>query len=124
MTDITSLEAALEAERTQIIADLTSIATFNEHTGDWEAVPDTTEMGEVDENAEADVVEEWNERRATVAALETTFNDIERALAKIAEGTYGTCEICGRSIETDRLEVLPSARTCETHMGDELELSL
>jgi len=124
MTDTTSLKAALEAERTQIIADLKSIAAFNEHTGDWEAVPDTSEMGEVDENTEADVVEEWNERRATVAALETTFNDIERALAKISEGTYGTCEICGRSIETDRLEVLPSARTCETHMGDELELSL
>jgi RNA polymerase-binding transcription factor DksA len=124
MTDTTSMKATLEAERAQLLTDLRTIAVHDPATGDWEAIPDTSEMGEVDENTEADVIEAWNERRATVAALEITLRDIELALEKLTVGTYGTCEICGRSIESDRLEVLPSARTCETHMGDELELAL
>lgn len=36
----------------------------------------------------------------------------ERALRKVAEGTYGTCATCGKSIEAARLKALPHASLC------------
>ena len=64
------------------------------------------------------------ERRATLSALETEYRDIKRALQKIADGNYGTCEICGEPIEEDRLNFKPTARTCTKHMNDESQLPL
>ncbi|MFX8999762.1 TraR/DksA C4-type zinc finger protein [Acinetobacter baumannii] len=36
--------------------------------------------------------------------------EIEDALRRIDEGTYGICERCGRPIDERRLEALPTAR--------------
>src|SRR5690242_8201439 len=37
---------------------------------------------------------------------------IERALAKMASGNFGSCEECGEEIPPKRLMVLPEARLC------------
>lgn len=37
---------------------------------------------------------------------------LNRALAKIAQGTYGICTQCGQTIERDRLERVPEAEIC------------
>ncbi len=37
---------------------------------------------------------------------------VERALARVAEKTYGICESCGNAIPVARLEVLPYATEC------------
>jgi DnaK suppressor protein len=37
---------------------------------------------------------------------------IDKALAKIAEGTYGLCDRCGNPIEKARLKALPYANLC------------
>lgn len=124
MTDYASFKSLLETERARIIKDLTSIAVYDKVTGDWEAIPDAGELEESDENSAADAVEAWSERHATVSALETTFQDIERALEKITSGTYGFCEVGGEPIESERLEILPTARTCTVHMEQEDLLSL
>lgn len=123
MTDYTSVQQALQSERVRIVADLEAIALYNESTGDWEATP-ADELEEADPNSEADGVEEWNERSAIVAQLETLFRNVNRALEKIAENTYGVCEICGEAIATERLVFLPTARTCVPHMDDEQTLAL
>ena len=39
---------------------------------------------------------------------------VEHALGRIADGTYGTCERCGGDIGADRLEAMPAARLCIT----------
>ncbi len=44
--------------------------------------------------------------------LQVTMVDVERALAKLTEGTYGTCDVCGRPIGDGRLEALPWATLC------------
>ncbi|HEU4513194.1 MAG TPA: TraR/DksA C4-type zinc finger protein [Nocardioidaceae bacterium] len=44
--------------------------------------------------------------------LQTTLADVERALAKLAEGSYGRCDVCGEPINADRLEVHPWAVLC------------
>jgi DnaK suppressor protein len=49
--------------------------------------------------------------------LEAEIGDLDAALRKIDEGTYGTCEICGREIEPERLEAMPGTRTCIEHAG-------
>ena len=38
--------------------------------------------------------------------------DVERALAKLGEGTYGTCDRCGATIAPERLEAIPWATLC------------
>ncbi len=40
------------------------------------------------------------------------LEEIERALEKINNGTYGICERCGEPIEEKRLEAKPYARYC------------
>jgi DnaK suppressor protein len=42
----------------------------------------------------------------------TTIDEIELALKKLREGTYGICEECGGEIKPRRLEVRPFATLC------------
>ena len=124
MIDHTTLKTTLEETLLRVTKDLEQIATLDEHTGDWVAVPDTTELSEADENSEADGVEEWNQRQATLSQLETLYRNAKRALSKITEGTFGRCEVCNEAIEPERLSAIPTARTCKNHMDDERTLSL
>jgi len=118
------IETKLKADLDRIEADLSSIAVYNPKTDDWEAVPDPSEMTQADENSEADAVEEWNERRATLCALEIEYRDIKRALEKLTAGTFGICEISGETIEPERLKAKPTARTCIAHLNEEANLPL
>jgi DnaK suppressor protein len=55
------------------------------------------------------------ERIAQVDAaknLDAKLKDVERALAKLDEGTYGTCDVCGEPIGDDRLEAISWAVRC------------
>ena len=47
-------------------------------------------------------------RRKVDASLE----EVERALAKLEDGTFGLCEACGGRIDRARLAVLPQAKYC------------
>ena len=40
------------------------------------------------------------------------LNEIDAALARLDEGTFGTCTSCGKPIGTERLEALPWAAHC------------
>ena len=41
-----------------------------------------------------------------------TLTAIDDALRKIEDGTYGTCEVCGKPIGAGRLAAMPWARLC------------
>jgi DnaK suppressor protein len=41
-----------------------------------------------------------------------TLDEIEAALGRIADGSYGTCEVCGEPIGAERLSAIPWARLC------------
>ena len=45
-------------------------------------------------------------------ALRLALQEIDEALDRIEEGTYGICETCGEKISQKRLSAKPSARTC------------
>jgi DnaK suppressor protein len=46
------------------------------------------------------------------ARLALTIEEIDAALHRIAEGSYGRCQGCGVEIPTERLEFRPSAAGC------------
>lgn len=114
----------LEAELSMLVSELKTIAVKNPETNDWIAIPATEEIGNSDENVEADVIEEWNERRAVLQQLETRYRNIVRALEKIESGTYGICEISGEPIEEERLKINPAARTNLANIDRERELTI
>ena len=56
------------------------------------------------------------ENSETMVALEDELREkereVERALARLAEGSYGICTECGEEIAKERLEALPAAALC------------
>jgi DnaK suppressor protein len=50
-------------------------------------------------------------------ALAPMLDDVRRALAKLAEGSYGTCDACGRAIPPERLDAIPWAVLCVACAG-------
>ena len=58
------------------------------------------------------VTAERSEAETLVASLRETLEDVERAIGKLEEGTYGRCESCGNEINPVRLEAMPAARYC------------
>jgi len=44
--------------------------------------------------------------------LEARLERVQRALAKLGEGTYGTCDTCGGPIDPRRLRAAPESTVC------------
>jgi DnaK suppressor protein len=42
------------------------------------------------------------------------INQVDRALERLQDGTYGYCERCGNAIPIERLTAFPSATLCVT----------
>jgi DnaK suppressor protein len=67
-----------------------------------DGVKDTVDMSLMDVNKELAL--RLGERESQMIA------DIDQALLRIEEGSYGTCARCGKLIDERRLEALPTAR--------------
>ncbi len=52
------------------------------------------------------------ERSVVAEQLYSVSVEIDRALVKLAEGTYGQCDECGGTISEERLDALPWAALC------------
>jgi len=55
---------------------------------------------------------ELEKRLALEKRLRDLLAEVEHALNKFEEGTYGSCDVCGRPIDPARLEALPQANLC------------
>ena len=106
----------LEEKKKLIEDQLGSLGIPDTQTGEWEAVPTEQTAPEADENDQADRSENFEERSAEMDVFTTRLTDINDALEKIKNGTYGVCEIGKEDIEEDRLQANPAARTCKAHM--------
>lgn len=51
-------------------------------------------------------------RAGTARELDAMLRDIERALQKIEDGTYGICDRCGKLIPEERLDARPWSILC------------
>ncbi len=107
----------------EILEELKTVGVHNpENPSDWIAVPQDLDVEEPDDNLAADAVEAWNERAALVATLESKYNGVMSALARINNNAFGKCEVCGNDIEEKRLNANPIARTCIAHIDEESRL--
>ena len=52
------------------------------------------------------------------SSVEAELADVDRALERLDQGTYGRCDACGEAIAEERLEVVPAARFCVQHQAD------
>ena len=44
--------------------------------------------------------------------LESRLERVDRALAKLADGTYGTCDVCGDASDPRRMRAAPESTDC------------
>jgi len=57
-------------------------------------------------------------RLTAVSAQEqllSMLEDVRRARRRVADGSFGVCEVCGEPIAEERLEVRPWANRCVQH---------
>jgi len=61
-----------------------------------------------------------SQNAAMIGNLRDMLISIDEAMAKIEDGTYGVCEVCGKNIPKKRLDALPEAimcTKCRTKLG-------
>jgi DnaK suppressor protein len=105
----------LEEEKARLTHAMGSV----DHTGDGTMAD---ELGEItdggSDNHLADTASATYDRELDEGLEEGaqhTLADIDAALQRIDDGTYGVCEIGGEPIGEERLKALPWARLCIDH---------
>jgi len=107
--DVERIRAQLEAEHGRLTAAITAVdhrTSLQEETGDLAIGTDDhiadiateTFMRELDDGLEENA--------------EHLLHEIEAALKRIDDGTWGVCVACGRAIDEERLEAVPYATLC------------
>jgi len=95
-------------------------ATFDDgHFADQSESESVGEITSYDQH-QADMGTETFEREKDLSileAVEAELADVEHALRRLDDGTYGTCEVCGRIIDDARLEAMPATRRCLEHQA-------
>ncbi len=120
--DTEHFKKKLLEEKAKILAELQTVGRINpDNPSDWEPIPGEKENNTADPNDSADSIEQYEANTALVKELEIQLKDINSALERIDNGTYGICEISKKPIEIERLEANPSARTCIAHINEQIQ---
>jgi RNA polymerase-binding transcription factor DksA len=102
----------LEIERVRLEGVRDAFA--DEHLHDESESESLSELSHFGQH-QADTGTETFEREKDLSILERVeaeLNDVEHALSRLDEGTYGLCEACSQPIGDARLEAIPTARFC------------
>ena len=103
--DLAAIRTVLEERRDELLDELQALTTV---TRDPSAtIGFGKRVGEGTNEATSRI-----ERVGQADALTATLEDVERALAKLDEGTYGVCDRCGALIPEERLEARPWTSLC------------
>jgi RNA polymerase-binding protein DksA len=97
-------------ERGRVAAALQNL--HDDHPG---SISDETGEDAVYDNHLADTATETYDRELDYTLEENSEHvlaDIDAALKRIEDGTYGTCSNCGKPIASERLEARPWATLC------------
>ena len=97
-------------ERKRVTAALANL--HDDHPG---SISDETGDDAVYDNHLADTATETYDRELDYTLEENSEHvlaEIDAALKRIEDGTYGTCTNCGKQIPVERLEALPYATLC------------
>jgi DnaK suppressor protein len=97
---------ALKEERAKLVRQLGELGATEtgELTGD-------VDYGDGFADAAAATAER-SEVLGIVENLTRLLTDVDQALAKVEDGTYGLCKECGKEIGAARMEFRPTSRYC------------
>ena len=110
-TDHSDAPARLEAER------LATEQRLDGLTGTFTDIVDASQSSNADDEHDpegATIAFERSQVGALITQARDHLAELDAAEARLADGSYGICESCGRPIAPERLEARPVARTCVT----------
>lgn len=101
------LKQRLLDEKTRLENELARFAKPTGAKGDFD-----TQMEEIgtDPDENASEVESYVDNLALESTLESQLRDVNDALERMNNGTYGVCEETGKDIDPERLKAYPAAR--------------
>jgi RNA polymerase-binding protein DksA len=104
--DTEAAAAVLQVEREKLIRQLGELGANEQGdlTGDLE-------FGDGFADAAAATAER-TEVLGLVDNITRLLSDVDQALQRVAEGTYGICDACGNPIGAERMEFRPTSRYC------------
>jgi DnaK suppressor protein len=105
--EVAEFRTLLESERDRLVSALATMREDGQRTMD-------EEVG-VPGGVGADTASFTFERELGTGLEEgaqQSLDQIDHALARLDDGTYGTCERCGKAIGRERLLARPSATLC------------
>ncbi len=102
MIDLAKARTRLEAQ----------LAELEERLGNIER--DLDEPHDTDSSERAVQMEDDEALEAQAALVTSEIASTRRALARVADGTYGECMNCGADISENRLEARPESALCIT----------
>jgi RNA polymerase-binding protein DksA len=107
--DLDHFRDALEAERKRVTDALQYLHAETPNAGGDE----TQESATQDHLADSAAVTYDREMDFSLEEnSEQVLEEIDRALKRIDDGTYGKCTRCGKDIPVERLEAIPYAEHC------------
>lgn len=104
--DIDLIRQDLEAQRSRLVDQLDELGATP--SGDLRS---DVNYGDGFADAAATTAER-TERLGLVDTLKGQLDEVERALQRIEEGSYGLCANCGKEIPAARLEARPESTLC------------
>jgi DnaK suppressor protein len=104
-TPISTLRAQLEDGRARLSGQIASLEAGSD------------EAPAYDENFadSGQVAAEQGENQALLNQFHDQLEEVQHAISKFDEGTFGLCEVCGKPIADARLEAMPATRFCIDH---------
>jgi RNA polymerase-binding transcription factor DksA len=107
---IKKIKEQLVSKKKMIIAQLQKFAKRNTKVKDDYKTEFLNLGHHQDENAIE--VSDYESKLSVEHDLESELKNIEGALKKTSENTYGVCSVCGEKINPKRLEIMPEATLC------------
>jgi len=106
-TDLSPLRSRLESEREHLNKELEQLKAGARPA---EERREGSPFGKREEEATETL--ELEKRLALEKSIRDRLSNVEHALQKFEQGTYGLCDVCGQPIDPARLEALPQASLC------------
>ena len=110
-TELQRFRKMLEEEKERVMRSLAQHEKIIKHTDDQSGI----ETGKAHSNHMADQGSDEYQYETTIKFANTEgryLYNIEEALRRIEDGSYGKCQDCGKAIALPRLKRLPYTRLC------------
>lgn len=112
--DRQNIKKRLEEKREELLANIANLTEAHPPV----VTPEEASEGPQDfEEAAVDFLETHQEQAIEVNER-ALLTEVQDALKRIDEGTYGRCVVCGQPIPERRLEAIPWASRCVQHEAD------